>query len=281
MTIALVVDSTCDFSAEYYRAHDVTMVPLSVRFGDQVQRDWVDITPDQFFGRMIAGEVPKTSQPTAGEFAEAYKGLAEAGYDEIVSIHISSGLSGTMGSATVGAKDCPIPVRLIDTLNASMGLGLVLDRAIEARDRGAGVDEIESICLEMRPRVRDLYCVDTLKWLEIGGRIGKASAMLGTMLNIKPILTVTDGIVAPYKKAKGTSRAIEEIVDCLASEGAGTPVRACPLYANDREPMVRMKAALAAKGVELDIRHEGQIGCVIGTYLGPGAFGIIFERHDI
>lgn len=281
MSIGLVVDSTADLPVDYYAEHDVTMVPLAVRFGEEVYRDWVDIPPEKLFERMKAGELAKTSQPTAGEFALAYKELAERGATEILSIHISSWLSGTIQSANIGAQQSPVPVRIVDTLNASMAIGLVLDRVVAARAHGAEMDELERVALATRDRIRDLFCVDSLKWLQMGGRIGKASALVGTLLNIKPVLTVTDGQVGPFKKAKGTARALEEIADAVQAESAGRPVRAALLYADERTAVDRLRGVLTDRGVQLDVLTDSSIGCVIGAYLGPGAFGIIYERNDV
>lgn len=278
MTVGLVVDSTTDYPREYYEEHDVTMVPLAVRFGEELHRDWVDITPDECFRRMRDGEVPKTSQPTAGEFVQAYKGLAERGVSEIVSLHISAKLSGTIQSATVGAQQSPVPVRIVDGRVASFGTGLVLDRLVEAREAGADGPALVKLAEEVAPRIRLLYTVDSLKWLEVGGRIGKASSLLGTLLNVKPILTVTDGEVAAYKKAKGARRAMEEMTATAAADGAAGPMRMAYLYADDREPAERLEAMIDEAGVPVASVIRGQIGCVIGTYLGPGAFGVIYER---
>ena len=282
MRVGLVVDSTCDLPLSYYEEHRVTMVPLSVRFGDEIHRDWIDMDPEEFFRRMRAGEIPKTSQPTPEEFVEAYGKLADEGVDEIVSLHISAELSGTMQSAYVASQTSRVPVRLVDSRVASLGTGLMLARLVAARDDGAAGEELERIVAGLVPRVRLMYTVDSLKWLEIGGRIGKASALLGGLLSIRPILTVTDGFVAPLKKVKGAKRVIEEMIAQVVAEG-GTekPTRGVILRADSTESSDALQAGLAAAGVKMDYLLEGRIGCVIGTYLGPGAYGVIYERNDV
>lgn len=278
MSVGLVVDSTTDYPLEYYQEHDVTMVPLTVRFGEELYRDWVDICPDECFRRMREGEVPKTSQPTAGEFAEAYKALADGGATEIVSLHISDRLSGTIQSATVGAQQSPVPVRVLDGGSASLATGLILDRLVEARDAGAAGEELERLVEEVRLRIRLLYTVKSLKWLEVGGRIGKAASLLGTLLDVRPILTITDGEVAAKGKAKGSRRAMEEMVATAVADGAEGPMRLAFLYADDRGPAERLQAMIRQAGVLEASSFMSQIGCVIGAYLGPGAFGVIYER---
>lgn len=282
MSVGLVVDSTCDLPLSYYEEHQVTMVPLSVRFGEEIHRDWIDIDPDAFFARMRDGEVPKTSQPTPEEFVEAYAKLADQGVDEIVSLHLSAELSGTMQSAYVAVQTSRVPVRLIDSRVASLGTGLMLDRLVTARDGGATGEELEKMVAGLIPKVRLMYTVDSLKWLEIGGRIGKASALLGGLLSIRPILTVTDGFVAPLKKVKGAKRVIEEMIAQVVAEG-GTdkPTRGTLLRADSTEATDALREGLAAAGVKMDYLVEGRIGCVIGTYLGPGAYGVIYERNDV
>lgn len=282
MRVGLVVDSTCDLPLSYYEEHQVTMVPLSVRFGDEIHRDWIDIDPEEFFRRMRAGEVPKTSQPTPEEFQQAYAKLADEGVDEIVSLHLSAELSGTMQSAYVASQTSRAPVRLVDSRVASLGTGLMLDRLVAARDDGATGEDMERIVAGLIPRIRLMYTVDSLKWLEIGGRIGKASALLGGLLSIRPILTVTDGFVAPLKKVKGAKRVIEEMVAQVVAEG-GTekPCRGTLLRADSSESSEAVRAGLAAAGVKMEYLLEGRIGCVIGTYLGPGAYGVIYERNDV
>jgi DegV family protein with EDD domain len=226
--------------------------------------------------------VPKTSQPTPEEFVEAYGKLADEGVDEIVSLHISAELSGTLQSAYVASQTSRVPVRLVDSRVASLGTGLMLARLVAARDDGATGEELERIVAGLVPRVRLMYTVDSLKWLEIGGRIGKASALLGGLLSIRPILTVTDGFVAPLKKVKGAKRVIEEMIAQVVAEG-GTekPTRGVILRADSTESSDALQAGLAAAGVKMDYLLEGRIGCVIGTYLGPGAYGVIYERNDV
>jgi DegV family protein with EDD domain len=276
-----VTDSTADLPQSYYDEHGVKMVPLVVRFGEETFRDWMDIQPEELLRRMRDGEVPKTSQPTAGEFAMAYKQLAAEGATEIMSVHLSSGLSGTVQSATIGAKDSPVPVHVVDGLTGSVGTGLILDRLIGARDAGATADELVALAAGVVSRIRTLFIVDDLKWLQIGGRIGRASALVGTILNVKPVLTLTDeGTVTPFRKVKGMLRAVKEMGQAVADDSKGRATHAASLYLEQPEMAHKLVAYAEEAGAKLEVFITTQIGCVIGAYLGPGAVGIIYERPE-
>ncbi len=275
--IGFVTDSTADLDPAYYDEHDVVMVPLAVRFGKESYLDWVEMRPETFYQALAASEVlPKTSQPSAQQFIEAYDRLARR-CDSIISLHLSAALSGTVQSAEIAARQADVPVTVIDTKLASLGIALVLDEALKARSGGASHDDLVEIISRRSSSVSTLFYVDTLRYLEKGGRIGKAAALVGSLLKIRPILQLgEDGIVAPYKKVKGTQRVYAELVQAVADHAAGGPVKIALVHAANPESLQRLKRLLDEKGIAFDVVFESYVGSVIGTYLGPGAFGLIF-----
>lgn len=281
MRIGIVTDSTADLPLDFYQAYDdVVMVPLTVHFGDEVYKDWAEMLPDVFYERMVtsvaAGVLPKTSQPPAGDFVDVYKKLG-ATCDHIISIHISSKLSGTMQSAkgaTGMIKD--IPVTLVDSQSTACQLGAMVKSLVEARDAGASLEELVTVANHGIEWGKMFFAVDTLKYVEKGGRIGKAQALLGTLLNVKPLLTIEDGVVGPKGKASGTKKAIKEIVGFIGEEAAkrsaGTPWTLLLAYTNNPEIIDRLIAETNAAGLKYDKIETCQVGAVIGTYVGPGTF---------
>jgi len=275
--IGIVTDSTADLDPAYYAEHDVVMVPLAVRFGKESYLDWVEMRPERFYRDLVASDVlPKTSQPSAQQFIEAYDGLASR-CDSIISLHLSAALSGTVQSAEIAARQADVPVRVIDTKLASLGMALVLDEAVAARSGGASHDELVELISNRCSTVSTLFYVDTLRYLEKGGRIGKAAALVGSLLKIRPILELgEDGIVAPYRKVKGTERVYAELAHAVAHRAAGRRMKVALVHAENPESLERLKRLLEDEGIAFDVVFESYVGAVIGTYLGPGAFGVIF-----
>ncbi len=207
--VGIVCDSTCDLGLEWFDENDVVMVPLKVMFGEETFLDWVDLDPTDFYARLEkARTLPTTSQPTPAQFSAAYQSLADDGAEEIVSIHLTAALSGTFESATMAAKDAPVPVRVVNTNRVTQGTGLVVKAAVEARDAGKSGAEIEAIALETSKDSQLFFILDTLEYLVKGGRAGKASGLAASVLNIKPVLIFNDeGTIEPFSKERGTKKA--------------------------------------------------------------------------
>jgi DegV family protein with EDD domain len=217
--IAIVTDSTCDLGPAALAAKGVEMVSLKVLFGDEVFLDWIDFTPSTFYPKLrSSAQLPTTSQPTPGDFSLVYKRLAAEGFDGIVSIHISAKLSGTFESAMLAAKDAPIPVRVVDSTFVSGAMAFQIEEALAARDAGGDLDAVEKAAVDAIAKTRLFFVLDTLDYLVKGGRAGKAQGMAAALLNIKPVLEVKDGIIQPYKKSKGTAKAIREMAEHVADE---------------------------------------------------------------
>jgi len=277
MAIAVITDSTCDLSAEQLAELKVQRVPLYVHFEGETLKDYIDITPAELMTRVQAGaKPPTTSQPTPEDFSVAYREAAAAGADQIVVVTISSTLSGTYQSATLAAKDAPVPVSVVDSKNASMAAAMMVRRAAAMRDAGASVDAVVSALEAMRDRFLLQFTVGTLEFLQKGGRIGRASALLGGLLNIKPILTLEEGVVAPAGRARGSKKALKEMVDKLAAfkaAHADGELVISFLHIQDAEAAESVRSAVKEAGIDFRDLGTSELGAVIGVHVGPGTHG--------
>lgn len=274
--IAIVTDSTCDLGPAALQERGVTMVPLKVHFGDETFRDWVDLTPSDFYPKLTASaQLPTTSQPTPGDFATVYRRLAEEGAEGIVSIHLSAKLSGTCESAIMASEGSPVPVRVVDSTFVSGPMGLIIDAACAARDAGLDLDEVERAASKAAGSTELFFVLDTLDYLVKGGRAGKAQGLAAALLNIKPILQVTGGVIEPFKKSKGTNRAIREMAQHVAERSAelGT-VDVIVIHALAEDLAEELTAAIRSAGATVGTLAYAEIGAVIGTHVGPRAIGV-------
>ena len=277
--VGIVTDSTCDIEPEHLAALGVTMVPLTVHFGDTHYRDWIDIRPDEFYKRLAASAaLPTTSQPSPAEFAAAYVELAGSGCTEIVAVTLSAALSGTYESAVLGAKNAPVPVRVVDSKRASQGTGLIVLAAVEARDHALSGEQVESRVREVAESSRLFFLLDTLEYLVKGGRAGKATGLAASLLNIKPVLEVnSDGIIEPFKKVRGRQQAVAALASHVAEESRTRGrLRLALLHAGIEGEAGELETALVDAGADVDVVSRGVIGAVIGTYTGPGAVGVAY-----
>ncbi|HUJ55041.1 MAG TPA: DegV family protein [Gaiellaceae bacterium] len=276
---AIVLDSTADLPDAAERFPNWRIVPLHVRFGDESFRDGVDLDGDAFYRRLREStEPPATSQPTPGEFLDCYRALD--GYERIVSLHVSGRVSGTLASAEIAAAELADDrVRAIDSETASASIGM-LALAIQRRlERGTSDEEVDELVGRYRRERGLLFTVETLEFLLRGGRIGKARAFAGTLLDVRPILSIVEGEVVPVKRVRGRHRSLAELVAGLA---AGTDDRpgwrfslahgAAPERAAELERLVRERRPQA----ELELVVE--LGAVIGTHAGPGTVAVFWFR---
>ena len=277
--VGIVTDSTCDLRPEQLAALDVVMVPLTVHFGDESFRDWLDLTPEEFYPRLKAfSGLPTTSQPSPADFTAAYAALAEQGAEEIVSIHLSAALSGTFESAMLAAKTSPIPVRVVDGKRASQATALIVKAAVEVRDAGGDATAVEARAIEVAASCRLYFLLDTLDNLVKGGRAGKATGLAAALLNIKPVLRVNDdGIIEPFKKVKGRTKAIAALAQHVAEDAAENGrMRISLLDACSSGDAAELEAAIRATGADVEWEGHGVIGAVIGVYTGPGAIACAY-----
>ena len=277
MNLAIVTDSTSDLTADELQALGVERVPLYVNFKGEMHRDWIDITPKDIIEGVTAGaDLPTTSQPSPEDFSEVYRRVAEAGADQILVITVSAELSGTHQSAKLAAEQSPVPITLFDGRGASLGHGEMARVASTLRTRGASLEEIVKALERIRDTNFVLFTVGTLEYLQKGGRIGRASALMGSLLNIKPILTLQDGVIEPLSRARGVRKAQQELVDRFAKyvEEASGPVVANFIHIQDPAAAERLQQGIAAAGVQYEARGVSEIGAVVGSHVGPGTFGI-------
>lgn len=275
--VRIVTDSTCDLPPEICDRLGIVVVPLNVQFGGTVYRDGVDLDSNRFFELLAKGpDFPRTSQPASGLFEEAYNRLAADG-SAIVSIHLSSRLSGTLNSAMLAGKAVRsrCRVEVIDSRSASLGLGLIVMAAAEMAQAGAGQWDVASFVRRLSPNVHIMCFVDTLEYLQRGGRIGRAQAFLGTLLNIRPILKLEDGEVHPVEKVRTRSKAIDGLVEFVE---LFPHIDRLALLHDDSSSDVEMLLRRIEPIFPRDKVIVGHYGPVIGAHAGPKAVGVVVSQ---
>ena len=274
---AIVMDSTADFPEAPDLYPNLRVVPLYVRFGEESYRDYVELDPHAFYARLrTASALPSTSQPTPQDFLATYEELA--GYERIYSIHISSRLSGTFGSASLAAQEAGAGrVRLIDTESASVGISMLVLGIQRLLERGTTDEEIEALAESYRERAGLLFTVDTLEFLAKGGRIGRAKALAGSLLNVKPILTIADGEVVPLTRVRGRAKALEEFRKRFEeATGPGDSLHVAIAHAEADEAVELLRSLVLATRPEARIELVTSLGAVVGTHAGPGTVGFFW-----
>ena len=275
---AVVLDSTADFPDAHDRFENWRVVPLYVRFGDESYRDYVELGPDEFYARLqSAPELPTTSQPTPGDFLATYEELAPK-YERILSLQISSTLSGTFGSAQTAAGMLGgDKVRVIDTRTVSASTTL-LALAVQRRlDRGTTDDDLDDLVARYQRDHVLLFTVNTLEYLAKGGRIGRAAAFAGNLLNVKPILTIRDGEVVPLKRVRGNQKAFQEFRDAFESSTSDSPsLRVGIAHAAAPERLRALEELVARVRPQATIDVATTLGAVVGTHAGPGTVGFFW-----
>jgi DegV family protein with EDD domain len=274
---AIVLDSTADFTDEARRFSNWRVVPLYVRFGDESYRDYVDLGPDEFYARLRASPVtPTTSQPTPGDFAATYEGLA--GYARILSLHIAATLSGTFQSAATAAASLGSDrIRTIDTGTVSAAIAM-LALAVQRRlESGTTDEEVDALVARFAETHGIRFTVDTLEFLQRGGRIGRARAMAGTLLNVKPILAVRGGEVLPVKRVRGSQKALAELVDELAAGSEDAPsLRLGIAHAEAIDRARALEALVRERRPHARLEVLASLGAVVGAHAGPGTVAVVW-----
>ena len=275
MGVRVVTDSACDLPDDLIERNGIGVVPLTIRFGNEELIDRKELSTDEFWRRLADSDVlPETSAPSAGAFEGAFRGMVEDGATGIICINLSSKLSATMQSAQVAAQavqaDCPVVV--IDSLMVSMGLGSLCLTAAQRAADGDSLDSIVANVTDRRNRSKLYGALDTLEFLKKGGRVGNARALLGTMLAIKPVLEVRDGVVEEAGKVRTRSKALRLLVDRV-KEGPFENLSVLHGNAPDVDELLDLLEPLAPR----DQIVVGQIGPVIGTHAGPRVIGVTFQ----
>jgi DegV family protein with EDD domain len=270
--VAIVTDSTADLPPDLAASRSVTVVPLTLNFDGKALLDGVDITPAEFYRRLpTATTHPTTSQPSPGRFAETYSELLRD-YDAVVSIHISEKLSGTVESARQAAAMTDTKrVHVIDSEVVSMSLGLMTLAASALAAQGADAAAVEAKVLAMRPQVQTYFSVATLEFLRRGGRIGRASALLGSVLQVKPVLCIRDGLVTPLERVRTFERALNRVVELTKKVDHGQGVCVIVGHADAAADAERIGRELEPVAETLMIQP---LGPVVGAHAGPGVVGV-------
>lgn len=269
---AVVTDSTADLPEAWRERYGIEVVPLKVLFGQETFRDRVDITDEEFFRRLAASStLPTTSAPSPGEFAEVYRRLAK-NYEGCISIHIGAQLSATAEAARVGAEAVDgFNVNVVDSQTVSMPIAFLCRVAAEC----ATLDEAAEAVQQRVPKSRVLALLDTLRYLEMGGRLSRAQAMIGTMLDLKPLLLVAHAEIKPVDRVRTRSRAIPRMVEFFKSE---LPVEhLAVMHAQAPDEAEQVAGALRKDFPDREVT-VGQIGAVLGTHTGPKALGIVYLK---
>ena len=275
MAIKIVTDSGADIPSELIKSLGIVVVPLTLSFGDKSYLDGVDLSSDEFYDKLInEGIMPTTSQPSVGEFIEVYKKLKKSS-NQILSIHISASLSGTFNSATQAAAEENLgdSIKIVDSKQASIALGFCVIAAAEAVKNGASLEEAAAVAESTSDRTNTFILFDTLKYLEKGGRIGRASALLGSVLQLKPILTLDNGEIATKAKIRTLKKGIQTLQ--ALTEECGDLERAAVLYTTDSTEASNLADRIGSKFTTGSKPLVVRLSPAVGTHGGPGVIGVV------
>ena len=273
MAVRIVTDSTSDLPPALAEQLGITVVPANVVINDESYRDGVDLTSDQFYQHLLTdAQVPTTSQPSMGTFQAAYKELLDQGH-EIVSIHVTGKLSGTVNSAgqAKSALGDDVPIEVIDSRLASIAMSLVVLEAEELARQSLTYQEVAEQVRQNLSRTTTFFALDTLEYLQKGGRIGKAQAFMGSLLSVKPILTLADGEVHPLERPRNHRRAMQRLADLTREQGPAA--RLGIIYSTDEQWAADLRDSLSDLAPAEQI-ITSRFGPALGVYVGPRAVGV-------
>jgi DegV family protein with EDD domain len=276
--ICIVTDSTCDVPAALLAGHRVVVVPVNVQFGHASYQEGITLTAAGFYQMVVAQNlIPTSSQPSIGQFQAAYRLLQEDPNTEaILSIHLTGNLSGTYESAVIAAGQMPEepPITVFDSLSGSMGLGFMVLEAAEMARKGTSLPVILARLEALRERMLIFLSVDDLKYARMSGRVGAAQALMASLLNIKPMLTVSEGRFALVGRVRNRTQALRTLADTLCDQLGDRPARVAVIHAHAPEAAVQVRAMLAQRvSVSQIIVSELSLG--IAVHLGPGTVGVV------
>lgn len=268
--IRIVTDSTCDLPPDAVEALGITVVPLTVLFGEEELRDGVDITADLFFRRLGREKtLPTTAAPGPGVFRTVYERLVAEGAAHILSVHVSSKLSATLESAKQGGAG--LPVTFVDSHQISLALGVCVMEAARAVQQGATVEQAEAVALDTARRTQLFFTIETLEYLRRGGRMSRGQEFLGSLLQIRPVIAIQDGELVPVARMRTKQKAVEDILRRCAEMRPVSITYA--LHASTPDELVHLRDRL--HGLAPDSRYvESRITPVIGVHVGPGAIAV-------
>lgn len=275
--IKIVTDSTCDLPSDIVARHNIEVLPLLVNVGNESYLDGIDITIGELLRKIKEDDIfPTTSQVNPQRFTECYEKYLKEGY-KIISIHLSSKMSGTYQSACI-AKDLlqSDDIIVIDSCNVTAGLGLLVMKACRLRDKGTSIKEISEEIHNTIPHVKSALAFESLENLVRGGRLSKTAGVIGGLLNIKPILAVKDGEMAVIDRVRGSKKAINTIMDYIDTMGLKEDETSFLLHVDNQDILDSLRTNMISKKLDF---VEGEVGCVVGVHAGPNACGIFFIEN--
>lgn len=280
MAIQIITDSAADYSAQEIARRQITCIPMSVSFGEEQFQDGVDLTKEAFFEKLLSEkEFPKTSQPSPTMFINCFE-EAKAAQDTVIAILISGELSGTVQSAVLAKEMVEYEnIYIIDSQNATLGMRVLVDRAVFLREQGCDAKTIIEELEALRPRIRVYAGLDTLEYLYKGGRLSKGQAALGNLVNLKPVVEITqEGRVELCGKQIGMKHAFRQIANILEEDAPDVDYPVYFLYSYDKKNCINFIQYLKKKGLDFGTPKLRGIGATIGSHIGTGAFGIVYVK---
>jgi DegV family protein with EDD domain len=274
--IRIVVDSTADLTAELQTRHQITIVPINIQFGQETFRENVDLDRGAFYRKIEANHhLPKTSQPSPGAFVDAYRRTASPG-DSILSLHVTAKLSGTCQSAELASKELSgeLDVTVFDSMCGSAGLGFMAVEAARMAEAGAGIPEIVQRMETVRPRINIFLCPENLKYLQMSGRVSNVQAVIGSMLSLKPIISLDNGLLNPAARIRTRSKALEHMLHLTHERVAGNKINLAVVHA---ESPADAEALMLRARQMFNIQESFVVDLAtsLAVHFGPGVLGLI------
>lgn len=275
--IKVVTDSTCDLPASYFKDYDIGIVPINIQFGNDSFQEGVNIDQTTFYKKVDElGIIPTTSQPSVGQFAEVYRAYARQGYDTILSIHVTGKLSGTMNSAILAAQDVEKEIRVVpyDSLAGSAAIGFMCVDAVQMARAGKNVAEIVTTLDQKRPHARVFLTLATLKYAQMSGRISHLQGFIASLLNVKPLISLKDGMLLPSGRVRSRHAALAQLIDLAKEAAGGQPVRFAVIHgealAEAEQVMAHGKQVLNCVDTFID-----DVAISLAVHFGPGVVGTV------
>src|SRR5215210_2918050 len=273
--VAIVTDSTAYLPDEVVKEHGIRVVPLQVVIGGTSYDEGSGVSSATVADALRTWTPVSTSRPGPFAFLSAYEQAAELGYTSAVSLHLSSDMSGTYESAVMGARDAPIPVRVVDSRSLGMGLGFAVVTAAELAVGGSSLDDVTAAAEKRVAAASAVFYVDTLEYLRRGGRIGAAAAFLGSALAIKPLLHLVDGHIEPLEKVRTSARAIARLEELAVERAGDGPLDVAVHHLANPDRAAALAVRLRARLPELRHLHVSEVGAVVGAHVGPGMLAVV------
>ncbi len=277
MSIRIITDSASDLTAEAAKQHNITVVPLSIQFGDHTYFDGVSITRSDFYSLLLAGEHhPTTAQPSPEAFLRHFAAAKAAG-EQVLCLTLSSHLSGTYQSANIAKSMCAYEdIYIVDSESATGGMQLLLLQACSMVEKGASVADIAAALEELKHRIRVYAVIDTLEYLQKGGRLSAGAAAIGTAVRLKPIIEVREGEIRVVSKAFGIAAADKQLLKLISEHPFDPAFPVCHLYTDEIVRLDRFLSAMEEKGIAPAALHSVQLGAALGAHVGPGVLAFAY-----